>query len=209
WLALRRVLPRPVRRLVLHEVRAVTGLARWVTRRGHGVPPDAYPAGYAGAQAMTVFVLVWVLLIETVVLALLIPWPTVHLVVLVLDGYGLLTVVALHASCVVRPHVVEPDGSLRLRYGALLDLRVEAGQVASLRVVRRCPGGAPVRIGDGGVLDLAVDGRTSLSLELSRPVTGVRPMGRRFTARTVHFHADDPDAVVAAFTRATSGLPRD
>ncbi|NEE54651.1 hypothetical protein G3M55_59935, partial [Streptomyces sp. SID8455] len=75
------------------------------------------------------------------VLALVIPWPLVHAILLVVDVYGVVLVLAIHAACVTRPHVVEADGSLRLRYGALFDLRVPVSLIASARVERRYPDG--------------------------------------------------------------------
>ncbi|MYW32869.1 hypothetical protein GT040_27245, partial [Streptomyces sp. SID2119] len=140
----------------------------------------------------------FVSVLETVVLALVIPWPLVHLILLVVGVYGTVLIVALHAACVTRPHVVGADGSLRLRYGALFDLSVPASLITAARVERRYDGGGLVRVGADGVLDLAVGSRTTVTVELAEPVEFVRPLGRRGSARTLRFHADDPRAAVAA-----------
>ncbi|MET9607117.1 hypothetical protein ABZZ17_18870 [Streptomyces sp. NPDC006512] len=207
--AVRAVVPAVVRRLLLHELRAAASLGRWVLRRPHGVGPGDAAAAYTGPQTAMMYGLVFVSVVETVALAFLIPWPAVHRVVLVLDVYGVLLMLALHAACVVRPHVVGADGSLRIRYGALFDLTVPADAVASVRVDRRYPQGRLVTLshgdgdgdGDGdehAVLDLIVGSQTSVTLELNRPLEFRRPLGARARARTIRFHADDPRALVTA-----------
>ncbi|MFF9347435.1 hypothetical protein [Streptomyces sp. NPDC014734] len=199
--ALRTAVPERVRRLVGHEARALHSLVLWVSRRRHAVPEGALAVAYTGPQTAMMYGLVFVAVVETAVLALVIPWPVVHAAVLVLDVYGVVLVLALHASCVTRPHVVGADGALRLRYGVLFDLRVPAGAVETARVERRFPDGGPVRVDAEGVLDLVVGGQTTVTVELAGPVEFVRPLGKRGSARTVRFHADDPGAAVAALRR--------
>ncbi|MFD7627680.1 hypothetical protein ACFV7Q_16855 [Streptomyces sp. NPDC059851] len=197
--AVRAVVPVAASRLLLHELRATASLVRWALRR----PPHAVGAGdlaarYTGPQTAMMYGFLFVSVVETVVLALVIPWPAVHRVLLVLDVYGVLLVLALHAACVTRPHVVRGDGSLRLRYGALFDLEVPAGAIASIRVDRRYPEGRLVRLGEDGVLDLIVGSQTTVTVELVRPLPFVRPLGARGEASGLRFHADDPAALVAA-----------
>ncbi|WP_329307070.1 hypothetical protein OG322_27175 [Streptomyces sp. NBC_01260] len=198
--ALRTVVPEGVHRLVGHEMRALHSLGLWLLRRRHAVPEGALAAPYTGPQTAMMYGLLFVSVVETVMLALLIPWPVVHRILLVVDVYGVLLVLALHASCVVRPHVVGADGSLRIRYGALFDLRVPAAAIASVRVERRYPEGKSLRLHPDGVLDLAVGGQTTVTVELTAPAGFVRPLGGRGQAHTVRFHADDPRSVVAALT---------
>ncbi|MFI1187298.1 hypothetical protein [Streptomyces californicus] len=202
--AVRAVVPVAVRRLMVHEVRALRGLGLWLLRRRHRIPEGARPFPYTGPQAWIMWAFLLVSVVETVVLALVIPWPLVHAVVLVVDVYGILVILALHAACETRPHVVAADGALRLRYGALFDLRVPAAVIASARVERRFTDGGLVRVDEEGTLDLAVGSRTTVSVELTEPVEFVRPLGRRGSARTLRFHADDPRAMVAALGRERS-----
>ncbi|MCJ1677586.1 hypothetical protein MTF65_09605 [Streptomyces sp. APSN-46.1] len=203
--AVRQTVPAPVRRLVLHELRACAALGRWLLRRPpHGVRAGDLAAGYTGPQTAMMYGLLFVSVIETAALAVLIPWPAVHRVVLVLDVYGILIVLAMHAACVTRPHVVGPDGSLRIRYGALFDLTVPPEAVASARVDRRYPEGRLVTLSDDGVLDLIVGSQTTVTLELTHPLPFTRPLGARAAARTVRFHADDPRALVAALRQPAS-----
>ncbi|MFG2980190.1 hypothetical protein ACGFYQ_02915 [Streptomyces sp. NPDC048258] len=196
--AVHAVVPVQVRRLLRHELRAAAALGRWVLRKKYGVQAGDHAAAYTGPQTAMMYGMVFVSVVETVCLALLIPWPAVHRVVLVLDVYGILIVLALHAACVTRPHVVRPDGSLLIRYGALFDLAVPADAVASVRVDRRYPEGRLVKVSEDGVLDLIVGSQTSVTVELTRPLSFTRPLGARGEARTVRFHADDPRALVTA-----------
>ncbi|MET7736613.1 hypothetical protein ABZT02_35475 [Streptomyces sp. NPDC005402] len=196
--AVREAVPVTVRRLVLHELRALASLGRWVRRGTHGVRPGDLAAAYTGPQTAMMYGLLFVMVIETVGLALLIPWPAVHRVILVLDLYGVVLVLALHAACVTRPHVVRPDGSLRIRYGALFDLAVPPDAVASVRVDRRYPEGGLITLSEDGVLDLIVGSQTSVTLELNRPLPFTRPLGATGKAHTIRFHADDPRALVSA-----------
>ncbi|MFF7297981.1 hypothetical protein [Streptomyces sp. NPDC008265] len=204
--AVRAVVPVRVRRLLRHALKAGVSLGWWALRRTHGVRPGDLAAAYTGPQTAMMYGMVFVSVVETVALAFLIPWPAVHRVVLVLDVYGILLVLALHAACVSRPHVVRPDGSLRIRYGALFDLAVPPDAVVSVRVERRYPEGRLVTLSEDGVLDLIVGSQTTVTLELNRELDFTRPLGARGRARTVRFHADDPRAVVTALRR-TAGCP--
>ncbi|RPK85654.1 hypothetical protein [Streptomyces sp. ADI98-10] len=201
------LVPVTLRRLVVHELRALHSLGLWAVRRRHRIPEGALPVSYTEPQTGVMYTFAFVSVLETVVLALVIPWPLVHAILLVVDVYGIVLVLALHAACVTRPHLVEADGSLRLRYGALFDLRVPAAVIVSVRVDRRFPGGGLVREDEDGTLDLAVGSQTTVTVELTEPVGFVRPLGRRGSARTLRFHADDPRAAVTALTRGPTAPP--
>ncbi|MFF8552010.1 hypothetical protein ACF058_04060 [Streptomyces sp. NPDC015501] len=205
--ALRAVVPVGVRRLVVHEFRAMHSLGLWLLRRRHRLPAGARPFAYTEPQSWIMGAFLFVSVVETVVLALVVPWPLVHAIVLVVGVYGILLVLALHAACETRPHVVAADGALRLRYGALFDLRAPAAVIASAQVERRFTDGGLVRVDEEGTLDLAVGSGTTVSVELTEPVEFVRPLGRRGSARTLRFHADDPGAMVAALTRGAPPRP--
>nr|WP_237694127.1 hypothetical protein [Streptomyces sp. SID2888] len=186
----------------------VAGLLRWVSRRGpQGVPAGDLPVPYAPAQAATLYGFLFVCVVETVALAFLIPWPVVHAIALVVDVWGCFLVVALHASCVVRPHVVGADGSLRLRYGALLDIRIPADRIASARCDRRFPEAGPGAADENGIAQLAVGGQTTITVELTEPVGYTRVLGRPAEARVFRFYADDPAPVVAALRAGGRAAP--
>ncbi|MFD4140415.1 hypothetical protein [Streptomyces sp. NPDC058572] len=206
--AVRDLVPPALARLLMHELRAMHSLALWLVRRRHGVPAGAHTAVYTGPQTALMWGMIFVSVVETIALAVLIPWPLVHAVTLVIDVYGVLLLVAMHAACVTRPHVVGADGSLRIRYGALFDLRIAADEIARVRVERRYPDGRLVTVREDGSLDLIVAGHTTVSVELTAPVGFVRPLGSRGSAHTVRFHADDPQALVAAVRSAAERRER-
>ncbi|MET9557074.1 hypothetical protein [Streptomyces sp. NPDC006645] len=192
------VVPPTARRLLLNEARGLTSLVRWVAGRRHGVREGDLAAPYTGPQTAMMYGFLFVSVVETVALAMLIPWPLVHMILLVVDVYGVLMVLAMHAGCVTRPHVAGADGSLLVRWGVLFDMPIASGLITAARVERRYPDGSLIKIDEpGGTLDLIVGGQTTVRVELSEPVTFVRPMGGRGTATVVRFHADDPAALVA------------
>ncbi|WP_059010429.1 hypothetical protein [Streptomyces specialis] len=201
---------RVMTQLVRHELALWASLARWIGRRpAHGVKAGDRAVAYAAGQTALVFVMLFVSVVETVALALLIPWPAAHRAVLAIDVWGIFFVVGLHASCAVRPHVVGRDGSLRVRYGALVDIAVPADRIASVRLDRRFPGGRTVRIGADGTVDLAVGGQTNVTVVPAGPVVFRRPLGGTGEARVLRIYADDPGPLLAALHEALHETSRD
>lgn len=199
--ALDATVPPAFRRLAVHEVRLFTSFLRWVGRRGpQGVGPGDLPVRYAAGQAGIIIGFLIASIVETVALALVIPWPVSRGIVLVVDLWGVYFVVALQASCIVRPHIVGADGSLRLRYGALSDIRVPAAQIARARIEQRFDRGGPLKQHPDGALDLGMGGQTMLTVELTEPVRYTRPLGKQAEAHVLRFYADNPGAAVAALT---------
>ena len=188
---------RVARLLIRHELRLLASLALWVTRRTHAAK-GGRAFGYARGQGAMMAGFGFVCLVETVAMSVLLwDWPTVHAVVLFLDVYGLVIVVALHASSVVRPHVLDLDGgSLRIRRYVHVDLRVPLERIASVRRELRM---AHERA--DGELDVDVGSQTSVTLELTEPVTHVTFFGRRREIRVVRFHADEADDLVRALAQ--------
>ncbi|PTH88628.1 hypothetical protein C9J60_07165 [Streptomyces sp. A244] len=184
--------------LVRHEVRLLASLALWVARRTHGAGGGrAY--GYASGQGAMMAGFGFVCLVETVAMSVLLrDWPAVHAAVLFLDVYTIVFVVALHASSVVRPHLLDTDrGSLRIRRYVHVDLCVPLERIASVRRELRM-----THERAEGELDVEVGSQTSITLELTEPVTHVTFLGRRREVRVVRFHADDADGLVRALGRA-------
>ncbi|MFJ2033029.1 hypothetical protein [Streptosporangium sp. NPDC087985] len=198
--ALRDLVPEPVLRLMAHEARAAASIGYLVTGRRNGVRGDAVAIGYAREQTPMMIALLVVCVIEVVVLAIVLPWPVVHAVVLVLGVYTVVMVLSVTAAGVTRPHVVGP-AELRLRWCALFDLRVPVPLIESVRVDRRYSHERLLQV-TGSELSLAVSSQTNLVVELAEPVTAVRPLGATVTARRLRVYADDPDAAVAAIRRA-------
>ncbi len=193
------------RRLLAYEGRWMTSLGLWVTRRRHGVGPGQRPLGYARAQAPMMYGFAFVCTVETVGVGfLLAKMPVVHWIMLVLDVYTVLMVLGFQAAAVTRPHVLGSEG-LRVRQGAALDVWIPLERIASVRYDLRFPktetAGRQAQERDG-VLEMAVAAQTCVTVELTEPVTAVKLLGQRVTARTVRFHADEGRAAVAAIKTA-------
>ena len=200
--------PLPVRRLAVHEVTLFTSTLRWLTRRRHGVRAGDTAVPYASGGAAILLAFGFASLVETVVLAVVIPWPVIRTIALILDLWGVYFIVALYASCVVRPHVIHADGSLRLRYGALLDIRIPAQDIADARVERRWARGTLAAVDQDGCAALSQGGQTTVTVRLARPVPFTRPLGKPARARTFRYYAADPAAAVAALRARAPGLQR-
>ena len=199
--------PLPVRRLTVHEVSLFTSTLRWLTRRGrHGVREGDMPVPYASGGAAIMLAFAFASAVETAVLAVIIPWPAVRGIALFLDLWGVYFIIALHASCVVRPHVIHADGSLRLRYGALLDIRIPARDIAAVRVERRSARGRLAAVDADGCAALSQGGQTTVTVRLARPVTFTRPLGKPACASTFRCYAADPAAAVAALRARVPAL---
>ncbi|MDQ1011127.1 hypothetical protein QFZ82_005612 [Streptomyces sp. V4I23] len=188
-----------VRRLAGHELRLMLSLALWAARRRNGVGPDDRPFGHARDQAALMYGFAFVCVVETVALSYLVKsWPTVHAVVLFLDVYTVLFVLGLHAASVTRPHVLSAD-ALRLRQAGHVDLLIPLDRIASVRHELLF-----THEETDGVLDLKVAAQTSVTLELSGPVTHTGLLGRERRLQTVRVHADDARAFAAALREAVT-----
>ncbi|MFF0775592.1 hypothetical protein ACFYUK_42365 [Nonomuraea wenchangensis] len=198
--AYEQLVPEQVRRIMGFDLKGMISLALWVARRRHGVPDRATAVSYSGAQTLTMTIFLGAMVVELVVAEVLLrafDAPVgLRAVVLVADAYTVLIVLAVIAACVTRPHVVSDD-EVRIRYGAFFDLRVPRERIAAVRHVRNFNESATVKV-DGDRLAVAVASQTNLVLELTEPVTAVRPLGRRAEVRTIRLFADDPTAALAA-----------
>lgn len=178
--------------LARHEVRLLAGLGLWVARRRHGIG-DGSGFGYARGQGPMMFGLAFVCVVESITMSVLLrDYPAVHRVVFALDVYTVVLVVAMHAACVVRPHVLD-HGSLRVRRAAHVDLRIPLEKIAHVRRELRT-----THERADGELDVVVGAQTTVTLELAEPVAHLTLLGRRRDVRLVRFHADDADRLVEA-----------
>ncbi|MFE6162373.1 hypothetical protein ACFQ7F_26050 [Streptomyces sp. NPDC056486] len=195
--AVREVVPEPVRGILGHELRVLCSLGLWVARRRHGVREGDLAFGHARDQAGLLYGLVFVCVVETVGMAVLLrSWPVVHAVMLVVDVYTVVLMLGVHAASVTRPHVLSAD-ALRVRHGAHRDLRIPLERIASVSGERRFTHEAA-----DGVLNIPVAAQTSLTLELTEPVTAVGFLGGRQPVTTVRLHSDEPAELRAALKQA-------
>ncbi|WP_310728153.1 hypothetical protein [Streptomyces sp. N2A] len=199
-----------VRRLLAHEGRWLASLVWWVARRRFGVAAGERALPYAAAQSALVYGLTFVCVVETAgVHVMLADVPVARAAMLVVDVYTVLMLLGFQAAAVTRPHVLGAD-HLLLRDGARREIRIPLDRIASVRYDLRFPrDGKDGKDGkdtgegnDGGVWALGVGGQTSVTVELTVPVVGVRLSGRRDQVRTVRFHADDARGAVAAVRAA-------
>ncbi|GGW30637.1 hypothetical protein [Streptomyces xantholiticus] len=192
--------PAPVLRLVGHELRLMRSLFLWVGRRRDGVGPGDRSFGHARDQAALMYGFTFVCVVETVAVSyLLMDRPAVHAVLLVVDLYTVLFMLGLQAASVTRPHVLSSD-TLRLRQAGHVDLRIPLDRIADVRYELLF-----THEQQDGVLDLKVAAQTSVTLELSEPVTHVGLLGRERPVRTVRAHADDARAFAKALREAADG----
>ncbi|MEU3736060.1 hypothetical protein AB0E78_03135 [Streptomyces sp. NPDC032198] len=167
--------------------------------RGGGTAcgPGDLAFGHARDQAAMFYGFVFVRVVETVGLAVLLrDFPALHAITLVIDVYGVVLMLGIHAASVTRPHVLSAD-ALRVRHGAHRDLRIPLHLIASASGEWRFTHEAA-----DGVIDIPVASRTSLTLELTEPVTAVGSLGGGRPVTTVRLHADGPAKLLAAVRRA-------
>ncbi|MBC6457904.1 hypothetical protein [Actinomadura sp. HBU206391] len=204
-----RLVPEPVRRIMGFDLKGMVSLALWIARRRHGVPPGATPVSYSRAQTSTMLVFLFAMVVELVGVEILLRAfgaPVgLRAVFLVIDGYTVLIVLAAIAGCITRPHVVTAD-EVRIRYGAFFDLRVPRVRIAEIRHIRNFNENGMVKAEDGRLV-VAVASQTNLVIELTEPITAVRPLGRRFEARTIRLFADDPGAAFNALRTHPEHVP--
>jgi hypothetical protein len=205
WMALRMaasgLVPLQLRMVLRAEAKSMAGLALWARRGRDGVPRDGIALSYAKEQAPLVLVLLFVLVVETVAVELMMAASEVpaglRTVVLAADLYGLVFGLALGAACTTRPHVVTAS-EVRIRYGSYFDVRIPRELIASVRVRRDYPRGA-VTVEDDR-LTVAVSAQTNMVVELTRPISVTRPLGRRVQVTTIRFFADDPGTALKHLT---------
>ncbi|GAA5084075.1 hypothetical protein HNP84_003760 [Thermocatellispora tengchongensis] len=201
--AVRRLVPVQVRQIMGFDTKGLVSLVLWAARRRHGVPPGATAVPYAREQTPMLLVMIFLMVVELVAVEILlrawdVPDP-IRLAFLVLDGYSVLAALAMHASCVTRPHVITRD-ELRIRYGAFLDARIPRALIATARPARNLNETGTITVRDGR-LSVAISHQTNLAIELTAPVTITRPLGRQAEITRIHLHVDDPKAALAALTQ--------
>jgi hypothetical protein len=192
-----------------YEMRLWGSLLRWVARRPPAVEAGATTFPYAGAVAPLFSVFIGLSALEIPILHLILPWQTARIISWIVGGYGLFWMIGLLATLRVYPHVVGPAG-LRIRNGTTLDVVLPWDAIGEIRLRRRSmPPGGSIQIDeerDARILSIGVGSQTSVDVLLSRPMTVAVAKTRGAPVTQIRFHADDPDAVVAA-ARDRSALP--
>lgn len=185
------------RRVLRFELGIWRSLYRWVARRPR-VQPGAAGFGYSKAVEPVIWVFIVVSAIEVVVVHLLLPWPSVRVLLLILGAWGLSWMVGMLASVKVNVHELDRDG-LRARYGSNIDVFVPWSAVAGIRPYRQdLPSSRTVQLSAGPdvtVLSIGVASHTNVRVTLREPVVVTLPSGEQAIVE-LRCYADDPRAFV-------------
>lgn len=188
----------PYLRMMAAEARTFASLGRWIARRPD-VPAGAVAIGYCRGTLGIPIALSVAAGIELVAVHLLIPWPTVRLILDLLGIYALLMILGLLAGRIVRPHLIV-GAELVLRSGPHVCARVPLSHVTEVRRDRRLsPTSAAIETdGERHILALPGPDGTSLTVVLARPVEAAvpgLPWGRPELREVseVRLHVDDDD----------------
>lgn len=196
--ALRRVLVL-AGRAVRYELGCWRSLFRWISGR-FDVPSGATAFSYRAPLIGPYLLITGVSVVEVVAFELILSPGWFRTTLFVLGIWGVLFMLGMLASVIVRPHLVSSAG-LRIRMGNGFDLTVPWQVVADIRPVLRSHSGRSVTV-ENEVLQLVVIGQTTVDLLLNRPIT-VRlstdvAVNRTAEVTAVRFHADDRDGLVTA-----------
>ncbi|MFT3662453.1 MAG: hypothetical protein QM809_14025 [Gordonia sp. (in: high G+C Gram-positive bacteria)] len=190
--------------LAAAEVGIFVSLGRLVRRRPD-VPAGARSFGGHRELARTVWILVPLTVLETVVFHFLLPWPVVRVVVAVSSVYGLMWVVGSVAGIAMYPHLVH-GGVLTVRRGPRTSVSIPLTRIDQVTVDRSDgPGGRPTVDDEDAVLAVALVGETNLTVTLLEPLESGPSVGGP-DVRTVRFFADEPHDVVRRLRAEVDGL---
>ncbi len=187
------------RRLLIAEFRSYRALAGWVLRRPD-VPAGATGFRYVGSVLPVLWAFIVVSALEVVIVHVVLPWPTVRLVLDVVGVWGVVFMLGLTAALTVKPHLLD-DAGMRIRNGVTTDVRVPWDAVAAVAVRRRAREKSSAvqldRDGDSVVLNVVVGSQTTVDVTLRRPLEVTLPSGPE-TVTAIRLHADDAQGLVSA-----------
>ena len=199
----------PYLRMMAAEARTFASLGRWIARRPD-VPTGAVAIGYSRGTLGIPVALSVAAGIELVAVHLLIPWPTVRLILDLVGIYALLMILGLLAGRIARPHLIV-GAELVLRSGPHVCARVPISDVTEVRRDRRLsPTSVAIETdGDRHVLALPGPDGTSLTVVLPRPVDAAVPgmpwaEPRAREVSEVRLHVDDDDVAARLLREAVS-----
>ncbi|WP_166354970.1 hypothetical protein [Phytoactinopolyspora limicola] len=185
------------RRLLMHQFTVLAAIGPWVTRRPRAAETDVV-FGYARAQAPMIYALLFVVMVEGTALALLVPWPVVHTILVVVHTYAALLLLGSAAATHIRPHVIGRD-DVRVRYGVGFELRIPLATIANAKARTRSSDAASIHLADGH-LDVVVSGQTNVVIDLTDPIRVEQPLDG--TASQVEIYADEPREFVRVLNQA-------
>lgn len=186
------------------EKNSYASIARAIARRP-AVPAGASAFAYHAPVRMVLIVFLVLSAAELVIVDVVVhSWPLVRIPLLIVGVWGVLFMIGMLCSFLMRPHTVGPDG-LRVRNGMGLDIDLPWADVHSVEIKRRFYAEKPARLtqeGDDRVLILHVQSETNVEVELEG-VTRIDLHGNgagedKVDATKVRFWVDDPKALLRA-----------
>jgi hypothetical protein len=187
-----------LRRCLRHEAVLFSSIGLLLRGR-KDVPDDGVALPYAGPQRPMIVVFLVVSLVETGAFLLVDFGPVGDTLLLAAEIYTAAWLLGYLAALVTRPHVVSPR-ELRLRVGAMFDLRVPLEDVESLTRRKETHASARGLIWGDEELVMGQSMETNVVAVLRRPVVATRPLGGTETVRVVKFFTEDPALAVQAFS---------
>lgn len=189
--------PGPIGGLVVSEARIFVTFGRWLGMRLFHRPATGY------SYHRDLILIGWAMLFalsapaEMILLHLLIPWAPVRWVLLALEIYGLLWLLAIGVSFGTLRHEIH-GRSIRLRLGLLADIHVPMSSITRVTSdVRRTERSLGLEVEDE-TATLAVNGKTNLVMEVASTVRVRQLFGLSEPVRVVRFYVDEPAAFMAA-----------
>ena len=186
-------------RITAVQIQIVGCLLLWpFGRRRRGA--DSFPYNRDSAVGVFVLAMLFSAPVEALILALLLPWQWLRVGMLALEISSIVWIGGYAASLAVLPYCLEED-HLRLRYGALAEVRVPYAAIAEVERERwRAPGGRDGCRAVAGekAASFVVSGKTEVTLSLCEPVSVRRTFAATPGARILRVAVDEPDRFVAA-----------
>ncbi|GAA2525924.1 hypothetical protein [Pilimelia columellifera] len=194
--------------VVRFEATIWRNLWRWARRLPPRTGPGEVGFGYDQAVAPLLRIFIIVSAVEIPIFHLIVPWPTVRLLVDLAGVYGLIWMFGLLATMRQEPHAVGPSG-VRVRFGILGRIVLSWDSIADVGVRdRTLPPGSPQVEQDGELraVHIPVAQQTNLDITLGAPMTLPLRRARGRPVNQLRIFADDPDGFVAA---VRAGQPAD
>ena len=168
-------------------------------------------SAHAGVVSPLLWAFIVVSAMELVAAHLILPWPTVRLVLDIASAWGLVWILGMVAAFKVHPHLVGPSG-LRVRYGVTLDFTVPWDAMTTIAVRERTRDRSrTIQIDPskgGHRLNVVMASRTNVDVALSRPLVVRLPRGEE-SVTALRLYADDSRGLVRRAPTRTVRVPGD
>lgn len=197
----------PLLRLPIFELRTFGSLILALGGKRH-VPEGALAFGYTKGTFTLPTVLIVVSLIEVVIMHVLVPWAWLQIVLVLVTIWGVLFVLGIFATRVVRPHFVS-EGVLHLRWGLQSVLDTPLTNISSMARYENHVHTQPHVDEDRVILTQFTS--TNVLIRFAEPVVADPPVAKKklapgFRASEVLLYTDDPDGFVRAVERLAGSV---